>query len=167
MTTRVGMIEWLNNTMPLKEIIEKQLTKPGHNKVEISKIEAANDHQKWLDRFASKVKDGMLVPTHLSLLPFIYNVLTNSTTAHNVSALYHAMIHHATRDATLKKVEDQFKKIPRNLLQKGIETLAASPEAYLFIRNQFARSLATFNVCSYIIGIGDRHLDNFLLNQAE
>jgi DNA-dependent protein kinase catalytic subunit len=77
------------------------------------------------------------------------------------------MIHHATRDATLKKVEDQYKKIPRNLLQKGIETLAASPEAYLFIRNQFARSLATFNISSYIIGIGDRHLDNFLLNQAE
>lgn len=58
MTTRVGMIEWLNNTMPLKEIIEKQLSKPGGQKVEISKIEAAQDHQKWIDRFASKLKDS-------------------------------------------------------------------------------------------------------------
>jgi DNA-dependent protein kinase catalytic subunit len=77
------------------------------------------------------------------------------------------MIQHAARDATVKKVEDQYQKIPRNLLQRGIESLDASPEAYLFIRNHFARSLATFNICSYIIGIGDRHLDNFLLNQAE
>lgn len=60
MTTRVGMIEWLNNTMPLKEIIEKQLTKPGHAKMEISKIEAANDHQKWIDRYASKAKENCM-----------------------------------------------------------------------------------------------------------
>lgn len=43
--------------MPLKEIIEKQFSKPGHPKVEISKIEAAHDHQKWIDKFASKLKD--------------------------------------------------------------------------------------------------------------
>ncbi len=46
------------------------------------------------------------------------------------------MIQHATREATIKKVEGQYEKIPRDLLQKGIEALAASPEAYLFIRNQ-------------------------------
>ncbi len=56
MTTRVGIIEWLKNTVPLKEIIEKQFTKPGHPKIEISKIEAAQDHQKWIDKFASKLK---------------------------------------------------------------------------------------------------------------
>jgi len=42
--------------------------------------------------------------------------------------------------------------------------LSSGPEAYLLIRSQFARSLAAFSIGSYIIGIGDRHLDNFLLN---
>ena len=31
-------------------------------------------------------------------------------------------------------------------------------------RGGFARSLATLNACSYVLGIGDRHLDNFLLD---
>lgn len=62
MTTRVGIIEWLNNTMPLKEIIEKQLTPSGAAKIELSKIEAAQIHSKWIDKFASKMKSpGMLL----------------------------------------------------------------------------------------------------------
>ena len=34
----------------------------------------------------------------------------------------------------------------------------------LRLRGGFARSLATLNACSYVLGIGDRHLDNFLLD---
>lgn len=34
------------------------------------------------------------------------------------------------------------------------------------VRRGFARSLATLNACSYILGIGDRHLDNFLLDTS-
>ncbi len=32
-------------------------------------------------------------------------------------------------------------------------------------RNRFARSLAVFNISSYILGIGDRHPDNFLVDE--
>ncbi len=32
------------------------------------------------------------------------------------------------------------------------------------LRGGFARSLATLNACTYVLGIGDRHLDNFLLD---
>ena len=46
-----------------------------------------------------------------------------------------------------------------------VSSLAASPESYLTLRSQFARSLACFSVSSYIVGIGDRHLENFLLDQ--
>lgn len=132
MTTSVGIIEWLNNTVPLKEIIEKQLTSPGKPKTEIGKIDAAQYHQQWLEKLGAK--------------------LANNSGSNNVSVLYHTMLRTATREMTVKKVEDQYQKVPPNLLQRGIWALAASPEAYLFIRNQFARSLATFSVCSYIIG---------------
>ena len=43
-------------------------------------------------------------------------------------------------------------------------TLARSPEAYLSIRFHFARTLAAFSMGSYIVGNGDRHLENFLLD---
>jgi DNA-dependent protein kinase catalytic subunit len=37
---------------------------------------------------------------------------------------------------------------------------------YLVSVAQFAKSLASFSACSYILGIGDRHLDNFLFNNV-
>jgi len=77
---------------------------------------------------------------------------------------YGAMNHYATRN----NVELNFKKfqdsVNPNLLRFGIQSLSNSPESYILIRSQFARSLSVFTVASYILGIGDRHLDNFLLD---
>lgn len=41
------------------------------------------------------------------------------------------------------------------------------PHAPLMWRHQFARSLAAFNIAAYILGIGDRHLENWLLDQTD
>jgi DNA-dependent protein kinase catalytic subunit len=35
------------------------------------------------------------------------------------------------------------------------------------VRSKFARSYAVFTICSYVLGIGDRHLDNFLLDTTD
>lgn len=42
--------------------------------------------------------------------------------------------------------------------------LSASPEAFLTLRAHFARSHAVLCICQYILGIGDRHLSNFLVS---
>ena len=51
-----------------------------------------------------------------------------------------------------------------HLLRKYIMKLCGSTASFLTARSTFARSLAAFNICSYILGIGDRHLDNFLVD---
>ncbi|CAM9867085.1 unnamed protein product, partial [Ectocarpus fasciculatus] len=66
------------------------------------------------------------------------------------------------------KVEEVFATccaaVPTDALRKHLLAMAPSPEAFLTCRGGFARSLATLNACSYVLGIGDRHLDNFLLD---
>ena len=42
--------------------------------------------------------------------------------------------------------------------------LAATPEAFVMLRSHFIKTLATANICQYILGIGDRHLSNFMVN---
>ena len=42
--------------------------------------------------------------------------------------------------------------------------LAASPEAFLMLRSHFTRSYATVCMCHYALGIGDRHLSNFMVD---
>lgn len=54
--------------------------------------------------------------------------------------------------------------MPSDVLRRHLLAMAPSPEAFLTCRGGFARSLATLSACCYIMGIGDRHLDNFLLD---
>lgn len=44
--------------------------------------------------------------------------------------------------------------------------MSAGPDAFLALRKVFAQSLASLSICSYVLGIGDRHLDNFLLGSS-
>ena len=55
----------------------------------------------------------------------------------------------------------------QNLLRNGLENLCLSSAAFITIKNQFIKSMATFSIASYLIGIGDRHLENFLVDTTD
>lgn len=57
--------------------------------------------------------------------------------------------------------------MPWHLLRNGLENLCLTSAAFLAIKNQFIKSLAAFSVASYLIGIGDRHLENFLVDTSD
>ena len=143
MTSKVGMIEWIDNTKPLKAIIEEEIASEegvNANEVSIQKIMAAKIHEKWLKKYSNSSK---------------------------LCDMYDSMFEKASRADCMKKFESQMESVSWGLLRSGVMSLSASPEAYLSIRSRFTRSLAAFSIGSYIIGIGDRHLENFLLNYKE
>ncbi len=45
-----------------------------------------------------------------------------------------------------------------------MERFCVSTEAFLKVKSGFIKNYATFCTASYILGIGDRHLENFLVN---
>lgn len=68
-----------------------------------------------------------------------------------------------------EKIVSTFKKvtsyIPSTIIRDFLFKLASSPEAFLFLRKDFAYSLACISIFGYILGIGDRHLENFLIDK--
>lgn len=54
--------------------------------------------------------------------------------------------------------------IPKNSLRKAIYKLSASPESFYALRSNFIKSLAAMNIAHWVLGIGDRHLENFVVD---
>ncbi len=82
-------------------------------------------------------------------------------------ALYVSALEHATEKEVVANIERIQSMIPPDLLLRGVAALCASPESFLVVRSRFARTFAAFTACSYILGIGDRHLDNFLIDTSD
>ena len=57
--------------------------------------------------------------------------------------------------------------MPWNLLRDGLENLCLTSSAFITIKNQFIKSVGVFSAASYLIGIGDRHTENFLIDTTD
>ncbi|XP_075069595.1 DNA-dependent protein kinase catalytic subunit [Mixophyes fleayi] len=136
MTTRIGMIEWLENTCTLKDFILKAMTE--NEAKEFSGKNSPHKHYDvWLTKMAQKEK------THP---PYI------------------AMYIHADRASTVASFRESEALTPGDLLRRAFVKMSTAPEAFLALRSHFARSHALLCISHWILGIGDRHLNNFMVN---
>ncbi|KAG0254733.1 hypothetical protein BG011_005543 [Mortierella polycephala] len=130
MSLSLGILEWVDNTKPLRHCIEGEVTVK----------DTWRRTQDQYNRFVASYKGDMMG--------------------------YHNLFIQASREKVIKHMESLFSCFRDDYLRQSIARLAASPEAFLMLRSEFAKSLAAINVCSYILGIGDRHLENFLLDMS-
>uniref|UniRef100_A0A803VTB7 DNA-dependent protein kinase catalytic subunit n=1 Tax=Ficedula albicollis TaxID=59894 RepID=A0A803VTB7_FICAL len=55
--------------------------------------------------------------------------------------------------------------VPEDLLRRAFVKMSTSPQAFLALRSHFASSHALMCISHWILGIGDRHLSNFMVNK--
>ncbi|KAG1019202.1 hypothetical protein G6F26_010314 [Rhizopus arrhizus] len=128
MTTNLGLIEWVDNTKPLRACIEQALD----NKSRMIRVQ--DRYRAWI---AQKGGKGIVGYQKAFSLP---------------------------RDDVMQHYKETTSIIKPTLLREFLMKLSSSPEAFLFLRKRFAHSLAAISIFGYILGIGDRHLENFLLD---
>eukprot|EP00730_Choanoeca_flexa_P001654 TRINITY_DN10729_c0_g1_i1.p1 TRINITY_DN10729_c0_g1~~TRINITY_DN10729_c0_g1_i1.p1 ORF type:complete len:755 (+),score=205.72 TRINITY_DN10729_c0_g1_i1:477-2741(+) len=134
MSTRVGVLEWMEGTTTLKDFFREGLTsdKGEHAAVDAMAVEYTN----FLNKYS---KSGGVDP---------YIKCMTKGTASDVTRSFHRRV--AMIRATV--VRDQLK------------AMADSPEAFFNIRQHFGRTVSTMNACHYVLGIGDRHLSNSMVD---
>lgn len=145
MTTKLGLIEWVGDTVPLKAIISEEMARddkflsvnPGARKsakdVEFGGLLASDERSKWLKRSED-------------------------------AKSYHDMFRNARSDSAKKLWRKMCLAVPDDFLRRRFLRMASSAEVFVIMRGQFARSLATNSIFGYIVGLGDRHLENLLVD---
>lgn len=74
---------------------------------------------------------------------------------------------HMESDALSRAFVEHKSLMKWNLLRNGLENLCLTSSAFITIKNQFIKSVGVFSAASYLIGIGDRHLENFLVDTTD
>ncbi|KAI8851462.1 hypothetical protein BC829DRAFT_117003 [Chytridium lagenaria] len=96
----------------------------------------------------------------------VYSEFVKSYGAKNQSvvACFDPFLQSAKRKDVTDTMGNLYGRTQRSYLREFLSKLSASPEAFFDMRTNFANSLSALNICSYLLGIGDRHLDNFLVD---
>uniref|UniRef100_A0A2H8U1F2 DNA-dependent protein kinase catalytic subunit n=2 Tax=Melanaphis sacchari TaxID=742174 RepID=A0A2H8U1F2_9HEMI len=135
-TTKLGMIEWINNTVTLKDFICESF--PGGKDSGIEQLHSkVVEHYRWL----SEKSDSL-------------NKLTVYTQA---TINYNSMV-------TVAKFKQLVQSIPADILRKSLLNLCHYAEMYICLRSKFITSFSVLSICHWLLGIGDRHLDNTIVS---
>ncbi|ESO12539.1 hypothetical protein HELRODRAFT_62290 [Helobdella robusta] len=131
MSTKLGWIEWMNDTNTLKNFITSSMTQDELNAYRSELLGPAAIYKKFIgkDYFDS------------------YKNIERKKCIEN-----------------LRSIEN---KVPHNIIGRAYRKLSSSLESYFFLRRNFVRSHAQLSICHYILGIGDRHLSNFMVNMLD
>lgn len=124
LTTRIGLIQWLDNTMVLKDFL-------------LQGLDSAEREE--LDRAARSFQMHS---------PSDYVKSYENQTPQQVAARFSSCVRPASRKA----------------LRKALLSLSSCPEAFFTLRSRFVSSHAALCVAHWVLGIGDRHLGNFLVS---
>lgn len=151
MTKIMGMLEWVPNTEPLVCFVENDLVA-----------------RKILEE-DNKI---MQHPVYFERINFIENRAKKSLSDRGMSM---DQLEREKRTVLLSDKDDKTvietfhehqQLVPGDTLKRSLLNLAASCETYLNLRNQFIRNYSLFCIAGYILGIGDRHLENFLVKKT-
>ncbi|KAI9495515.1 hypothetical protein BDB00DRAFT_927415 [Zychaea mexicana] len=142
-----GMIQWVNDATPLFALYKRWQKREQTAKMLLAGDKAtAEDHNQPLRRptelFTSKIEaalkgEGLRVTTNRRHWP-----------KHILKKVYLELV----------------KETPGDLLAKEIWCSSSDAAEWLQKSTSLSRSLAVMSVIGYIIGLGDRHLDNILID---
>ncbi|XP_029946461.1 serine/threonine-protein kinase SMG1 isoform X1 [Salarias fasciatus] len=146
--TRSGLIQWVDGATPLFGLYKRWQQR-----------EAVQQAQKAQDSFAQQPVPPVPRPSEL-----YYSRIGPALKAVGLS------LDVTRRDWPLSVMKEVLKELmeatPSNLLAKELWCSCTTPSEWWRVTQSYARSTAVMSMVGYIIGLGDRHLDNVLIDMT-
>uniref|UniRef100_A0A8C0BU30 DNA-dependent protein kinase catalytic subunit n=1 Tax=Buteo japonicus TaxID=224669 RepID=A0A8C0BU30_9AVES len=114
-----------------------------------------------------QLKTYQVIPmtTRLGLIKWLENTCTLKEFLKNTNIIPSLTCRNASRTETVMSFKRRESSVPEDLLRRAFLKMSTSPEAFLSLRSHFASSHALMCISHWILGIGDRHLSNFMINK--
>ena len=142
MTSQVGILEWVCNTIPIKSVIISEMLSDPLFRLKNPKF--GDETGLDLTEAATIRRNSMQITDPAS---------------------YHKMFKEMTRD-TIIDIHDKMNNVlPDNFIRKKLLKMSQGPESFITLRTEFSKSLAVSNLFGYVLGLGDRHLENLLMDE--
>lgn len=135
------LLNCTNNTIENKKIIVKNDTSLRKESL-IANLISILQYKLYLHICKKNIDNFELIPSYQIA------IISNNT----------GIIEFVENSATLRKINNQGQTIQNYILEKSQDELIKT------IKHRFAKSLAVSCCLSYILGLGDRHLDNIMIN---
>ncbi|XP_058119167.1 DNA-dependent protein kinase catalytic subunit-like [Anopheles ziemanni] len=145
-----GMIEWLEGTVSLQQIAAQ--AGPRYNPSNDRGQAYVRDQYAKFLRVASKRVSASVSDEAVSRL--------------DSQALYGQAASHCPPARFRLKYIELSQTIRGDTLKRALFDMTTSPEAFYRLRMNFGRSLAAMDITCWVLGIGDRHLSNIVLERA-
>jgi DNA-dependent protein kinase catalytic subunit len=147
LTVSMGLVEWVEHAEPLKSVFESEIL---------------NDETLAASNAKAISMEGGKKCVELSLL--------DASCSHQdwLGSYDAASFHSMYKACGVHDSEELFRRmttqLPADLLRRRLISMSSDSAVFLAVRNEYVRSLAASSIFGYLLGLGDRHLENILLD---